>query len=383
MTICHHAIYRFDVYAKPDEAALTFVRMTDVSSYLHRLLENETLRDNILRHFAAIEKFLSHPACEIIQQIKFDLDLIEVSNGYCFSIKSRSLIPCPIPTSKLGKISPRAFIPYDHRTPPDPHYFEEAILNSFPDDEERVRFLNKFYQCFSAFNMPHKVKKLVVAGPQDSGKTSWSKIFHRIIPSSAIASLTKEKQFSAAMITNETQLVIVHEWSANTMESDLAKTILQDGWMVTAVKHGNPRTVFNNSPYYITTNHVSHFGDEDENVRRRVDIFITESLPHPRPGINRWLYDNAMHFVAWMAKEIRANRHFIPESELWYEGTTSEPLTISANEGEMLLDNARIRRISEADLRPENVNEENLPVIHQAFTTEFQLHQTRRKRRRV
>ena len=383
MTICHHAIYRSNVYAKPDEAALTFVRMTDVSSYLHRLLGNETLRDNILRHFAPIEKFLSHPACEIIQQIKFDLDLIEVSNGYCFSIKSRSFIPCPIPTSKLGKISPRAFIPYDHRTPPDPHYFEEAILNSFPEDEERVRFFNKFYQCFSAFNMPHKVKKLVVASPKDSGKTSWSNIFHRMIPSSAIASLTKEKQFSAAMITNETQLVIVDEWSANTMDSDLAKTILQGGWMVTAVKHGNPRTVLNNSPYYITTNHVPDFGDEDENVRRRVDIFLTESLPHPRSGINRWLYDNAMHCVAWMAKEISANRHFIPESELWYEGTTCEPLTISANQGEMLLDNARVRRVSEADLRPEKVNEENLPVIHQTFATEFQLRQTRRKRRRV
>ena len=88
MTICHHATYCSDVYAKPDEAALTFVRMTDVSSYLHHLLGNETLRDNMLPHFASIEKFLSHPACEIIEQIKFDLDLIEVSNGYCFSIKA-------------------------------------------------------------------------------------------------------------------------------------------------------------------------------------------------------------------------------------------------------------------------------------------------------
>ena len=229
--------------------------------------------------------------------------------------------------------------------------------------------------------MPHKVKKLVVAGPKDSGKTSWSNIFHRIIPSSAIASLTQEKQFSAAMITNETQLVIVDEWSANTMESDLAKSILQGGWMVTAVKHGKPRTVFNNSPYYITTNHVPDFGDDDENVRRRVDIFITESLPHPRPGMNRWLYDHAMDCAAWMAEEISVKRHLIPESDLWYEGTTSEPLTVSANEREMLLDQARLRHITEADLRPENVDEQNQPVIHQTFATEFQLHQTRRKRR--
>ena len=150
---------------------------------------------------------------------------------------------------------------------------------------------------------------------------------------------------------------------------------------MTAVKHGNPRTVLNNSPYYITTNHVPDFGEEDENVRRRVDIFQTESLQHPRPGINRWLYDHAMDCVAWMAEEISAKRHLIPESDLWYEGTTSEPLTISANEGEMLLDNARIRRISEADLRPENVDEQNQPVIHQTFATEFQLRQTKRKRR--
>ena len=383
MTICHHAIYRSDVYAKPDEASVTFVRMTDVASYLHRLLGNESLRDNMLRHFASIQKFLSHPACEIIQQIKFDLDLIEVANGYCFSIKTRSFIPCPIPSSKLGKLSPRAFVPYDHTTPPNPQYFREAILNSFPDDDERAKFLNKFYQCLSAFNMPHKVKKLVVAGPKDSGKTSWSNIFHRIIPSAAIASLTKEKQFSAAMITNDTQLVIVDEWSASTMESDLAKSILQGGWMVTAVKHGVPRTVLNNSPYYITTNHVPDFGDEDENVRRRIDIFTTESLPRPRPGINRWLYDHAMDCIAWIADEINGNRDVISDTELWYEGSNSEPLTIAANEGELLFDNARLRAISEADLRPENVDEPNPPVIHDTFATEFQVQQMRRKRRKA
>ena len=49
----------------------------------------------------------------------------------------------------------------------------------------------------------------------------------------------------------------------------------------------------------------------------------------------------------------------------------------------MLFDNALLRRISESDLRPENVVEQNLPVIHQTFATEFQQRQTRRKRRRA
>ena len=80
--------------------------------------------------------------------------------------------------------------------------------------------------------MPHKVKKLVVAGPKDSGKTSWLNIFHRIIPSAAIASLTKEKQFSAAMITNKTQLVIVDEYGRRALWNQTSHRAFckVDGW---------------------------------------------------------------------------------------------------------------------------------------------------------
>ena len=53
----------------------------------------------------------------------------------------------------------------------------------------------------------------------------------------------------SAMITNETEFVIVDEWSASSIESKLVKCILQGGWLVSAVKHGLPRTVMNNSPY--------------------------------------------------------------------------------------------------------------------------------------
>jgi hypothetical protein len=45
-------------------------------------MANKQLRDKILQHFNAIHKFLSHPACQIIPQVEFDLDLIEVLNGY-------------------------------------------------------------------------------------------------------------------------------------------------------------------------------------------------------------------------------------------------------------------------------------------------------------
>ena len=164
MKIWHHALYRSEVYTKPEGASFTFVMMMDVSSYLHKLLANELLRDQLITHFQTVEKILSHPACEIIQQIKFDVNLIEVSNGYCFSIKSRKFIECPIAESMQGKLSPRSFVRYDCSTPPQPLYFR-----SFADDDVRARFLNKFYQCLLAFQMPHRVRKLVVVGSKDSG----------------------------------------------------------------------------------------------------------------------------------------------------------------------------------------------------------------------
>ena len=47
MHMCNHARHKLNVYAEPQEAQITFVKMMDVSSYLHRLMDNETLRDEV------------------------------------------------------------------------------------------------------------------------------------------------------------------------------------------------------------------------------------------------------------------------------------------------------------------------------------------------
>ena len=91
------------------------------------------------------------------------------------------------------------------------------------------------------------------------------------------------------MIDEDTQLVFVDEWSQTTLDTDLAKTILQGGWMVTAVKHSVPHTIMNNSPFYITTNEVPDFRDEDDNVKRRIAIFKTATLPTTIKGADKWI----------------------------------------------------------------------------------------------
>ena len=336
-----------------------------------------------MKHFHTIEKFLAHPSCEIVQQLKFDLDLIEVSHGVCLSVENRAFIPCPIDDAMRGKISPRAFVPYDCTTRPEPGYFREAILNSFDEAAVRVNFLNKLYQCLMASKMPQKVRKLVVAGPRDSGKTSWANIFHRVVPAESIATITSERQFSAAMLTDDTQLVIVDEWSANTMDSTLAKTILQGGWMVTAVKHDKPRRVINNSPYYITTNNVPNFGEEEANVQRRIQVFITKSLPCQIPGIDCWIYDHAMDCIAWILDELHRHYHHISKDELWYEPNVTRRLTMTANEGTSLFEIEHVRGICPGDLKEVETPEKETtsPVIHERFHQEYRTQWLRRRRR--
>ena len=69
-------------------------------------------------------------------------------------------------------------------------------------------------------------------GPKDSGKTSWINVLLGIIPMTGVASVTQEGQFATAMIEEHTQLVVLDELSKYTLQSDMAKSVLQGGFMV-------------------------------------------------------------------------------------------------------------------------------------------------------
>ncbi|CAB4027847.1 Hypothetical predicted protein [Paramuricea clavata] len=171
MMRCHHELHRGFLYGKPMEATLAYVKMMDVNTYVNKLRTNDALREKIIMLMSRIVQLLSHPGCEIIRQNEFDPDYIAVSDRQVFEISTRSFTECP-PRMPLGKISPRTYIPYDSTTPPQPLYFKKGIVNSFPELDVRTAFLNKFYQCFVGRRMPEKIRKFVVSGPKDSGKTS-------------------------------------------------------------------------------------------------------------------------------------------------------------------------------------------------------------------
>ena len=168
---------------------------------------SDVVGEDLVKFCRKIIEIMSHHECELIPQIRFNWDLREVKDGHCFSISKRDFIECPIETKDIGKISPRAYAPYSNcKEEPVLLYCQQSIENSFPSLSARINSLNKYCQCLTVNKFPHKCPKLVVAGPRDSGKSTWASVFLSIVPFRYIGSITKERTFSTAIINSDTQL---------------------------------------------------------------------------------------------------------------------------------------------------------------------------------
>ena len=210
-------------------------------------------------------------------------------------LSSRCIVKTPLEASDIGKVSPRVYCDFIlTRTSGDGGYFSHSILNSFPEVPKRVEFLNKFYQCLLYGQLPHKAKKLIVCGVNNSGKSSWARIFFGLMNRSKIVSVTKEETFGLSMVDEDTELVFIDECSENTLDISNVKMIFQGGWMVKSVKHQDAQTFHNKAGIYLTCNELSDFGVEQPNVDRRISVFHTTELPEPKSEAPQWIEDNSM-----------------------------------------------------------------------------------------
>ena len=194
--------------------------------------------------------------------------------------------------------------------------------------------------------MLHKVRKLVVHGPKDSGKTSWINVLLGIMPMTDVASITQERHFAAAMIEEHTQLVVLDKWSEYTLQSDMAKSVLQGGFMVKSVKHKTATCIENKAPFYITTNQLPNFGSEDINEQRPIICFKTSSLQNTCSNADKWMKANCMHCIAWLINEIEKYKKLVDPDELLYE--KNEHVKLSDTE---LFNLDEIKNLKENDLK--------------------------------
>ena len=121
------------------------------------------------------------------------------------------------------------------------------------------------------------------------------------------------------MIEEHTQLVVLDEWSEHNLQSDMARSVLQGGFMVKSVKHKRAKCIESKASFYITTNQLPNFDSEYINAQRRIVCCKTSSFQKTCTNADKWMKANCMHCIAWLINEIESYKKLVDPDELWYE----------------------------------------------------------------
>ncbi|XP_066929136.1 uncharacterized protein [Clytia hemisphaerica] len=318
MNTFHYGLYDGSVYKKVPQSRFTYVYCSSVHDFIHFILGNDDVANTISQHVQQIISLLSVKTCRIIKPISIDYNFIEVTpHGTCFNIAKKCFELEP----RDLKGSPRAFVKYayDANKRPYPEPFIKGVENSFGNPVVRKRFYKKYYQLLVHKQFPHKETKLCLVGPADSAKTSWFSPFKGIIPARYIAGVMNDGRFSAALIDDQTQIVMMDEWTPDSLSCEDAKRVLQGGMNFLPQKHKEGLRVNYNSGFFITTNVYPDFGNEIDNeaIRKRLDVFQTSSLKRKDPSVEGWLRINCMEVFHYLAEQLKHEPIFDTPTHRW------------------------------------------------------------------
>ena len=156
-----YASYRGKVYKKQEQARYTYSYKCEARAFVNTLATNEFFKSRLVRDMKKVIELLSDPFCELFSPLTINYDLIEVNSGCCWSIKQRKFANGAIKDQQVGKISPRAFCPFDPSREPDPKYFKEVLENSLSPREVGT-FCHDFLKLLLYNKKQHKDKVAVL-----------------------------------------------------------------------------------------------------------------------------------------------------------------------------------------------------------------------------
>jgi len=89
-------IFDGSIYKKAPEAEFTFVHCSSVKDFVHYIMWNIEVADQIASHVQAIINLLSEKCCRLIKQLTIDYNFIEVlPKGTCFDIEQKKFVERP------------------------------------------------------------------------------------------------------------------------------------------------------------------------------------------------------------------------------------------------------------------------------------------------
>ena len=298
-----YALYNGKVYKKCDRAKYTYTYKCNVEAFVHSLAGNEFFKARLLKDMKKIIDTLANPYCEVIRPLTVDYNLIEVSNGQCWSLKERRFVENAIDEKEIGHITPRAFSPFDATKEPDPKYFREILENSLNETETEV-FCEDFLRLLNHNQKRHKEKVPCLIGDANSGKTSLFQPLLGLIHHDNIATITKQKVFNKAMINHTTEVIFIDEASPSTLDIDDWKILTQGGYTACDVKYKTAKSFINRCPMLLTARQKLEFNPEDQPAMdRRLRNYTFKTLPNPRKKATEWLRKHPMERVVWASRK--------------------------------------------------------------------------------
>ena len=87
-----YASYRGTVYKKEAQSKFTYAYKCDAAAFINTVATNEFFKGRLVREMRNVIGLLSDPFCELFAPLIINHDLIEVNDGWCWSIKRRSFV---------------------------------------------------------------------------------------------------------------------------------------------------------------------------------------------------------------------------------------------------------------------------------------------------
>ena len=303
-----YASYRGKVYKKDSRSKYSYSYKCEARAFVNTLATNEFFKSRLIREIKKVSDLLADPYCELFAPLTVDYDLIEVNNGWCWSIKRRDFVNGAIQDHQIGKVSPRAFCPFDATRDPDPKYFKEVLENSL-EPQEVAKFCDDFLKLLSYNKKRHKDKVPCLVGDANSGKTSLFFPILGLIHHGNVATVTKQRAFNKSMITPFTEVIFIDEATETTLDIDDWKILTQGGYAAHDVKYQSARAFINRCPMLITSQQKLKFGPADQAAMdRRLRTYSFRSLSQPKKKASTWMKKHAMDCVVWAAQKAKASK---------------------------------------------------------------------------
>ncbi|KAJ7394853.1 hypothetical protein OS493_000688 [Desmophyllum pertusum] len=271
--------YRGKVSKRDTRSKFTFSYKCKARAFINTLVTNEFFKCRLLRQMKKVIEFLADPYCELFRPLTIDYDLIEVNHGTCWSLKERDFIEDAIEAHQIGKVSPRAFCPYEPtQEVPDAKYFREILENSL-SQEAMCRFCGDFIKLLEYNKKKHKDKPRPPRERSNGNQT-------------ARLQQVDDHTF--------TEVIFIDEATETTLDIDDWKTLTQGGFSAHDVKYQSAKSFINRCPMLIISQRRLNFGPSDQPaMERRLNTYDFKSLPNPKKSACSWLKKHPMECLIW------------------------------------------------------------------------------------